>query len=394
MMISGSTRTSRTAAQLSVVLFIAAISASSTAWPQHLLMEDDFESGIDQWTRLHEETVSIVREEGTENHVLELRSANIFPPVRTKGYSNARIAASDSFENVRMEGRFNFPTDGHGYLGFIYNHQASNARTDFGVVYVKSNGSYVRVSPHYDGGPSWRLYEEMKTALSGDRRIQFGRWHQFRLDVRGTLAELYIDDMDKPIVTFDHFPNTSGALGLEARPGTGEPVWVDDIRVTAIPDRSSASAVESQSDHCDWESNGLTDAFDSDFSKLPQLADDEWRKFDPDPRGALITAALTQTASGEKNVVYLRCDFDAGTDPLPGWLAFSSANRLDVWLNGYYRGTVAPDPYIWRDHLTNPRHPGSKLAVIPDPGVNQILIRVHDHRFAGGGFYVAVLPSS
>jgi hypothetical protein len=115
---------------------------------------------------------------------------------------NAETPAS----HVRMEGRFLFPTEGDGYLGFIYNHQKGSARADFGVIYVKSNGSYVRVSPHYDGNPSWRLYEEMKTPPEGDRKIQPYTWYDFRLDVHDHTATLFIGDMENPVVSFDRAP--------------------------------------------------------------------------------------------------------------------------------------------------------------------------------------------
>jgi len=88
----------------------------------------------------------------------------------------------------------------------------------------------------------------------------------------------------------------------------------------------------------------------------------------------------------------LRTSFDVaeGTEDAPTWLAVSSANRLDVWFNGYYRGTVAPERFIWSDYLWSTEHPGARVPVTPRKGGNELLLRVHGRRFAGGGLYAAL----
>jgi hypothetical protein len=108
----------------------------------------------------------------------------------------------------------------------------------------------------------------------------------------------------------------------------------------------------------------------------------------PDARGALITGAITQFRSGEKTMLYLRTGFDAGDTPQPGWLAVSAANRLEVWLNGEILATLEPQDFIWADHATNPEHGGHRLPLMPSAGRNEILLRVHGDRFAGGGLFI------
>ena len=68
-------------------------------------------------------------------------------------------------------------------------------------------------------------------------------------------------------------------------------------------------------------------------------------------------------------------------------LALSAANRIDVWFNGYYRGTVAPERFIWSDYLSSAEHPGARIPLSPRVGENRIVLRVHGRNFAGGGFY-------
>jgi hypothetical protein len=123
------------------------------------------------------------------------------------------------------------------------------------------------------------------------------------------------------------------------------------------------------------------------LSELPNLPDDKWTGVSPDPRGALITGRLTQTVSGDANTIYLRARFDAGTIASRRYLCVSTADKLDVWVNGYYRGTIAPEEYIWRDHLHSDEHAGARLSFTAQPGINTVLFRVHGDRFAGGGFF-------
>lgn len=349
---------------------------------------DDFESGLEHWQPRAEGDGVIVQDPGSSNRVLQLTP-------RENTFSHVLLRAGVGNGNVRMEGRLQFPTEGDGYLGLIYNHQERAERTDFGVLYIKSNGSYVRVSPHYDGNPSWRLYPELEAPLSGDRRIRVGAWHRFRLDVRGQSAALFIDDFRQPVVTFDEAPNDAGRLGLEARPGFGEPVWVDDIIVSLLePGPGPHPGAPPDSQFSGWQFLPAVPDPEDHAMTFPDLPDSGWKKLQPDSRGALITGRLTQFLSGPNTVVHLRSTFMSDDQEGAAWLALSTANRLDVWLDGQYLGSVAPQPFIWRDHATNPDHFGARLPLHLDEGQHDVFIRVHGQRFAGGGFFVDVLPSA
>ena len=50
-------------------------------------------------------------------------------------------------------------------------------------MYVKGNGSYIRVNPWRDGNVSRLLYEEYKTNLEEDQAIKIGEWHTFKMEV-------------------------------------------------------------------------------------------------------------------------------------------------------------------------------------------------------------------
>jgi hypothetical protein len=386
------------------VTLVAAVGfAANGAAFADLLAKDDFERGLERWRLEPPGQFEILVEPGTSNHVLQLT-----PKQGT--FAHALIEGSDDYSDIRVEGRFLFPTEGDGYLGFLYNYQQTEERMDFGCLYVKSNGSYVRVSPHYDGNPSWRLHPEMQFDLEGKQQIRTGTWYDFRLDVVASRATLYIEDLSSPVATYDMLPNEYGAIGLEARPGGGQPAWVDDIRVSKleyeVPDSSADVTVARLADNgaapLDWEifgpirrdgtdlgegSNIVVDSFD-----YPELPTDGWRPIEPDARGMVLTGSTTQFRSGDRDIAFLRANYEIASDAVqaPNVLVIAAANRIDVWHNGDFLRTVAPEEFIWPDYLDSPEHPGVRLPIEPRMGVNELVLRVHGRRFAGGGFYAAL----
>ncbi len=390
-LMSAVSRVSNTCLYRLTIFFVFTVQPTALT-AQEILALDDFESGLNSWTLLHPENALIHREPGQDNRVLELRPTGRFPPANERGFSRVVLKGSMNYRNVRVEGRFLFPTPGDGYLGFIYNLQQSESRIDFGVIYVKSNGNYVRVSPHYDGNPSWRLYEERRVDLKGDASMQSGKWYTFRIDILECLAKLYLANLDQPVLEFDLFANEFGAIGFEARPGRGEPVWIDDIQVSQLPPATGQNPhrVSPQNQLFGWQSQGMMPEPSRDYTLLPHLPESDWHDFEPDARGALITGMQTQSASGKASFAYVRAKFQAEQKSQNGWLSLSTANRLDIWINGYYRGTVDSNRFIWADHATSETNAGARIPFTPVPGVNDLLIRVHGNRFAGGGFFTDV----
>lgn len=355
---------------------------------------ENFERTLEAWQIVGpSENVRIVPEPGAPaNHVLELMP-------KEGGFVHALWSGAGSLTDLRLEGRLLFPTAGDGYLGLIYGYTRGEGRTDFGVLYVKGNGSYVSVSPHFDGNPSWRLYEEMRTALEGPQRIEPRRWYPFRLDVVGSEARLYFIDMETPVVRFDGVRFGAGPVGLEARPGRGDPVWVDDLQVGPLP-ADAAPLPPLRRDPVDpslltrWDVVGLAEQADpaleaSDHRLLRTLA-----TIEADQRGMIQSGRVTEYANGKRRVGYLRATLRGADPPRPMELVFSSANRLQLWLDGGALGSVAPDDHAWRDLLTNPERRLARVPFTLGPGEHTLLVRVEGDRFAGGGFYAALRPPS
>ncbi len=369
-------------------IFVAALSACLAACTAGVVLEETFETRGAHWVPVGSSLARIVDEPSLDNRVLQLT------PIRRE-LSYVLFETGGEIDSFEMTGRVLFPTSGDGYLGFIYSYRTDGGRTDYGCLYIKSNGSYIRFSPHFDGNPSWRLFEELRVDLSGDRRIQVGRWYPFRLVVDARTVALYLDSSDEPVFSTSVIRNPPGRVGLEARPGGGDPVWVDDIRIRRLAQAATSAVPASVGDDSvprlsAWEVyEGPLNL--SDKEPLPALPDaDAWTPAMQDARGAVIPAAHARTLSNGDRDVVVRSRFDAYVrdKDVPTRLHLSSANDLTVWLNGQLVGTVARGDYIWSDHASNVARKGTTIALQPKAGENEITILVKGGRFAGGGMFV------
>ena len=218
---------------LTGALFLALTAGSAAAEDGALLFEENFEQGLSAW-RLHEEQAFRLIDAGDETHgkVLELSPA---------GVAYALIKESDRWGAVGIEGEFQFPTDRSAYLGLVYNYGGTEERTDFGSIYLKGDGSYLRVNPWRDGNASRLLYEEYRTNITGDDAVKAGQWNKFRAEIKGAVVHFYVGDLTTPKLIFPHYERDSGMVGFKPRV-TGAPVWLDNIRVTQIDEFSNEGA--------------------------------------------------------------------------------------------------------------------------------------------------------
>ena len=137
-----------------------------------ILFEDNFEGNLSGWELNDTASVEIINsQDPKQGKVLVLTpNSNV----------SALIKNSNQWGSLRIEGKLLFPKNEHNYLGFIYNYIKSTIREDFGLLYVKGNGSYIRANPWRDGNVSRLLYEEYKINLEEDQAIKIGKWHTLK----------------------------------------------------------------------------------------------------------------------------------------------------------------------------------------------------------------------
>ena len=365
-----------------------------------ILFEDNFEGNLSAWEINNTESIKIIdSQDPKQGKVLVLNpNSNV----------SALINNSDQWGPLKVEGKMLFPKNEQNYLGFIYNYKKSSEREDFGLLYLKGNGSYIRANPWRDGNVSRLLYEEYKTNLVEDQAIKIGKWHTFKVEVFNEICHLYINDMEKPKITFGLFELKSGKIGFQPRV-TGGGVWIDDIKVGSIKQLSYEGEnipnikYESDSLITEWDVFGplpkpnlaieQTVNFE-DATKDINGANLNWENFKTDARGALITGRITEY-QGENTLAYFRTFLVAEKDKTVN-LHFTTTDELTLYLNGKDVGRVYRDGYVsrendwnaWYDFWKNPKHKGRKKKVSLKKGKNQLVVRVRNGQFASGGFFV------
>ena len=346
---------------------------------------DDFEGDLAGWEVSGEGGV-FIRESGDPDHGRVL-------VLRPQGDVYALVRGSQDWGGLRMEGDVLFPDDQHNYLGFIYAFRERGGRTDFGLIYIKGNGSYLRVNPHRDFNVGRTLYEEYRTPLVDEAAIRTNEWQRFKLEVLGNEAHVYVGDMDVPQLTFSHLEFEGGAIGMHPR-SVGGDVWVDNISVSAIstfayggpplpaPDYQPDSVLS------DWQVAGPLARTDDRLARDPNSFPDRWRPFSTDGRGAVVSGTVVDY-HGPRTVAYFRTTVPS-TVSGPATLHLSTVDYLAVWVNGRFHWFVRRGRLAWWDFWFNEDHRGQRIPIELREGANEIVIRVRGGVYASGGFFARV----
>jgi len=365
---------------------------------QHRFTEN-FENDLSQWELVGEHSV-VIKDSGDPEHdkVLVLQPG---------GHVFALVKKSEQWGAIRIEGEILFPRNEHNYFGLIYNYIKSSSRTDFGSLYIKGNGSYIRANPHRDGNVSRLLYEEFKTKLTEEDKIKIDNWHSFMAEIKGSICHLYVNNMSIPKITFSLYEGSHGSVGFKPRV-TGGDVWLDNIRITSIeelkyngPDIPTID-YESDSLITNWEFVG---PFKSPIPEIERIQEPvteiiisqesiAWNPFLTDRRGAVITGKVTEYI-GENTVAYFRTVIPT-TEQTKAILHITTIDELALWVNGKFYGFIYRDGYVsrdyndwnaWYDFWKNPEHAGRRIQIELMKGDNQILLRTRNGQYASGGFF-------
>lgn len=375
-----------------LVLAPAIASGQSAGWE---LFTDDFEQGAAAWRFPVTDGHELVAAGEVHGTALSLQTRN--------GIVVALIDGSERWRDVRVEGEVLFPSDEQNYLGFVYRYVDHDGRIDFGSLYIKGNGSYIRANPHRDLNVGRTLYEEFRTPLVGEAAIQIGEWQRFALEVVGSEAHVYVGDMTRPQVTFPYWKGETGAFGFKAR-NPGGPVWIDDIRARAIDGFTYRGPPLPALDNPDpplllrWEVLGpltrfvpeVEAGYDPDARIDDAGASIHWMPYEPDARGAVVTADVTHQRDARR-VAYFHASVELPADTKVA-LDLSTVDDLALWLNGRFVGFAARDDAAWWDAWRNEEHDSVTGRLDLVAGTNHLIARVVGGTYASGGFFLRLLP--
>lgn len=372
----------RALAALAACVAAAALPAAQS----RVLFTDDFEAGLDRWQITGGAYVQ-VRPAGGDAHgrVMVLEPG---------GDVLALIKGSEQWGAIRLEGDVLFPTPEDNYLGVAYNYRRRGSRDDFGLIYIKGNDSYLQVNPHRDFNVSRTLYPEGRVNLAGAAAIVTGTWQRFAVEVVGANAHFYVGDLTTPQLTFGLFEHTQGAVGLQPR-SVGGPVWVDNVRVTAI-DRLSYDgparpniAYAADALLTDWQVAGPFAQTRDEAARNPADASIAWSPFPTDARGAVVTGRVVDY-HGPNAVAYFRTTVNVGIGG-PATLELSTVDDLAIWINGRFHWFVPRAGAAWHDIGRNPARASQRIPIALVSGGNDIVVRVRGGVYASGGFFARVI---
>ncbi|MDH3523156.1 MAG: hypothetical protein OES32_06175 [Acidobacteriota bacterium] len=372
------------------------------SWPangEETRFTDTFDGDLSGWQLVGAQAISIA-DSGDREHGKVL----VLEP---DGTVLALVDGSDAWGPVRIELDVLFPDEADNYLGLIYNYTVADSRSDFGSLYIKGNGSYIRANPWRDGNVSRLLYEEYKTRIEGDDAIRIGQWQKVKAEVLGSVCHLYVGDMTTPKVTFGLYEGTDGMVGVNPRVA-GWPVWIDNVRVTSIDALSyrgpdiPALTYEPERLVTNWEVIGPLPQPEVEIERernpgaqAVEVEGDShaWRPFEVDARGAVITGRVTEY-DGSRPVAYFRTVVHSDRER-EALLHISTTDELALWVNGRFDGFIYRNGYVfgerdwnaWHDFWKDPDHAGSEVPVTLQQGANALVIRVRNGQFASGGFF-------
>lgn len=346
---------------------------------------DDFEDDLDGW-EIFGDGGALVQQTDDPAHGQVL-------VLRPQGDVYALVRGSEKWGGVRMEGDVLFPGDANSYVGFLYAFHQRAERMDFGLIYIKGNGSYLRVNPHRDFNVGRTLYEEYKTPLENEAAIEPGEWQRFKVEVIGSEAHVYVGNMGVPQLTFSHLELNGGAVGLQPR-SVGGDVWVDNVSVSSIGefayDGSPLPAFEYQPDSVltAWQVAGPLPRTDDQLARDPAAFPSRWRPFSTDGRGAVVSAAVVDY-HGPRTVAYFRTTWNAAVAG-SAVLHLSTVDDLALWINGRFHWFVQREGLAWWDFWASKAHRGQRIPIELREGANEIVIRVRGGVYASGGFFARV----
>lgn len=285
------------------------------------------------------------------------------------------------------------PTMRSGFMGLNFRAQADGNMEQF---YIRGHLSgfddATQYQPIHNGVSNWQVY-------GGPNDIQAtefapGEWVRVRIVAIGDAADIFVGDMDTPLLHVADLKATSGqgAIGffMGDRPwidGSGawisnvslRPAGEDDVLIGTSREEAElpAGLVMSWTVSTPIAESTLAGRYD-----LPDLALD-WRDADVESNGVLNLARLNGVAP-DANTMLVRTTIDSDGDSVQR-LRFGYSDRVRLYLNGeeIYAGNAG---WRSRDH----RHLGTITWVDTVPlrlgdGENELVAAVSES-FGGWGF--------
>src|SRR5687768_9611654 len=131
-----------------------------------------------------------------------------------------------------IEVDMSFPQQ-RGFPGIAFRMQDLKNFENFYVrPHQSGNPDATQYTPVFNGHAGWQLYHG--EGYSKAFPFKFNEWHHIKIDVHGLQAEIYIDDMEQPLIKVAELKHDwkAGTIGLMSG---GVPVRFANLRYTSKP---------------------------------------------------------------------------------------------------------------------------------------------------------------
>lgn len=261
--------------------------------------------------------------------------------------------AGESFADGWIEFDIAF-TGERGFMGGVWRVQDPRNYEEFYLrPHQSGNPDATQYTPVFHGVSGWQLYHGPRYAVPVQHR--FGEWMRVRILFAGELAEIYVQDLEKPALFVDGLKRgiEPGSVGVSA--GNGAGAWFSNFSFAAagtpgIQGRPGEPEARPENVIPAW---WVSDVFPE--SRLESgvtlaagdLAPRTWTRLETE-RSGLANLARVQGAGPRRNTVFAKQVIVSDREQIKR-LDFGFSDRVRVYLNGrlLYRGD---DTYLSRDY--------------------------------------------
>lgn len=240
-----------------------------------------------------------------------------------------------------------------GFVGGIWRVQDARNYEEFYLrPHQSGNPDATQYAPVFNGVSGWQLYHGERYAVPIHHR--FDEWMHVKILFAGASAEVYVDDMEKPVLFLDELKRDAepGSVGVSA--GNGSPAHFSGFsfsaKAPALQGRRGSSGPAPEGVLSSWQ---VSDVFperdlDARTSLGPEdLAGRRWTRLETE-RSGLANLARVNGIHLHKNTVFARKTLVSDGEQIKR-LDFGFSDRVRVYLNGrlLFRGD---DTYLSRDY--------------------------------------------
>lgn len=255
------------------------------------------------------------------------------------------------FQDGIIEAYISFPQQ-RGFPGFAFRLQdPANFENFYMRPHQSGNPDATQYTPIFNGQAGWQLYHG--EGYSKAFTFKFNQWHHIKIEVHGLQAEIYIDDMQNPLIKATELkrePKT-GKIGLISG---GLPVRIADLQYTpkqaSRPEPKPVPVSGTGGIITQWQVSNVINR--TLFEKKQLLIKDiteklTWATQNSEPSGTINLAKFIQPTDTFKTIV-AKVSIESTSEQVKE-MSFGFSDYVIVYLNGkaLYSGG---DNFMSRDY--------------------------------------------